>query len=168
MHKLLLAALLNLFFIVSNAAFLKDTTFISYEDFSRLSKNDIKQRFGKDDESKRLITDYYKHNRKGLKKLWGIIPLTAIGSYFAVIGSNATNGMGGTVGLVLAILFLLPASILLITLLASLSGRKKRDSKKTVLRGFEAIFSNKIVNKKSTFLFMLAKSCNLTILFLDE
>jgi hypothetical protein len=143
MHKLLLAALLNLSFIVSNAAFLKDTTFISYEDFSRLSKNDIKQRFGKDDESKRLITDYYKHNRKGLKKLWGIIPLTAIGSYFAVIGSNATNGMGSTVGLVLAILFLLPASILLIALLASLSGRKKRDSKKLFYEELKRYFLTK-------------------------
>jgi hypothetical protein len=143
MHKLLLAALLNLFFIVSNAAFLKDTTFISYEDFSRLSKNDIKQRFGKDDESKRLITDYYKHNRKGLKKLWGIIPLTAIGSYFAVIGTNATNGMGSTVGLVLAILFLLPASILLIALLASLSGRKKRDLKKLFYEELKQYFLTK-------------------------
>src|SRR4051794_26347763 len=116
MHKFVIAALLSCFLNNSNAAFLKDTSFISYKEFSALSKKQIKQQFGTDDESKQIIHNYYKPEGRKLKLLWGIIPLTAIGTYFAIIGANATNGMGGTVGLVLAILFLLPAAILLIAL----------------------------------------------------
>lgn len=142
MHKLFLSALLSLSFLVSNAAFLKDTTFISYKEFSHLSKKEIKQRFGKDNVSQKIITDYYKHNRKGLKLLWGIIPLTAIGSYFATISGNAANGMGSTVGLVLAILFLLPASILLIALLISLFNGEKGHSKKLLYEKLQQYFNS--------------------------
>lgn len=141
MHKLLLTALLTISF-VANATLPKDTAFISYEEFSGLSKKEITERFGKDDESYKIIKDHYKHNRKPLKKLWGIIPLTAIGSYFAAVGANATNGMGSTVGLVLAILFLLPASILLISLLVSLLGRKRLQSKKLFYEELKQYFQS--------------------------
>lgn len=143
MHKSILASLLSLSFFASPAAFLKDTTFISYKEFSHLSKKEIKQRFGKDDDSHRLISSYYKHKRKPLKMLWGIIPLTALGSYFATVSANATNGMGSSVGLVLAVLFLLPAAVLLIALLRSLLHRRKGYAKKLLYEELKQYFGRR-------------------------
>jgi len=112
-------------FLFSKAAFIKDTSFITYKEFSHLSKKEIIEQFYKDDDSKIIINNYYKHKRRGTGLLFGIVPLTAIGIYFANLSANATNGMGSTVGLVLAILFLLPALILTIKFLFGFVFKKK-------------------------------------------
>jgi uncharacterized membrane protein (DUF485 family) len=143
MYKLLLAALFSLSAIMASAAFSKDTSFTSYKEFAQLSKKEVKQQFGKDEQSKKIINTYYKKNRQGLQLLWGIVPLTGIGTYFAILSANASNGMGSTVGLVLAILFLLPAFILTIIMVASLLGRKNDYLKKRFYEELKAYFLSK-------------------------
>src|SRR5688500_16773408 len=98
-----------LFVVILSVAFLNvkaatsDTTFIDYESFSRLSKREIKQRFGTDDAARGIIRDHYRGKSEGWG--WSIPALigNSAGVYFSILAANATNGMASTVGLVLAI-----------------------------------------------------------------
>ncbi len=123
----LLAAFMVIFFIGADvkAAFVKDTSFVSYQYFSGLSKKKIEKEFGKDENSRLIIKTHYKQKNKGLGILFGLIPLTAIGTYFAQLAANATNGMGSTVGLILALAFLIPALFVLTIFLKDYVFRKK-------------------------------------------
>ena len=143
MQKLFLAVLINFSFVILHGASFQDTTFIGYNAFSKLRKKEIKQQFAIDKQSEKIISNYYKHNRNALKSLLAIIPLTTIGTYFAIWAAKATNGMASTVSLVLAILFLLPASILLLYLFVSLASRKRRLSKKLLYEELKQYFQTR-------------------------
>jgi hypothetical protein len=88
-----------------------DTSFISYNDFQKLSKREIKKQFGTDEQSKTIINNFYQAKHKGLGWLIPAVILNGGGTYFAILGANATNGMGGVVGLVLAITLFIPGLI---------------------------------------------------------
>ena len=127
MHRFILTVLISLCFVSAQATFPQDTSFIRYNAFSHLSKKEVKQQFGKDEASRTIIQNHYRHNRNPLNKLYAVIPLTAMGTYFAILAGSATNGMGSVVLLVLALIFLLPALAFLLTLVIELiSGKSSK------------------------------------------
>ncbi|MCE3282681.1 MAG: hypothetical protein K0Q66_1418 [Chitinophagaceae bacterium] len=102
MKQLILVFLFSAVFFGGKAAS-SDTAFVDYETFRRLSKREIKERFGTDDAARGIIRDHYRGKTEGWG--WSIPALVGNGAgvYFSILASNATNGMGSTVGLVLAI-----------------------------------------------------------------
>jgi hypothetical protein len=130
MQILLLFVMFSFAFETSRASFAQDTSFINYKDLSGLSRKEVKRQFYQDVDRGKMTDSYNRHRNKGWGLLFWIVPLVAVGTFFAVTASHATNGMAGTINVVLAVAFLLPALLLTIKLITRLISKKHSYYKK--------------------------------------
>lgn len=123
MQKLVLLLVASCFITIAEGAYIKDTTFPSYNTFSALSRKEITRQFGTDEGSKRIIREHYRNHGW----LWALPALILNGGavYFFNLSAKASTGMASVVGLVLGIILVIPGLISLYKFLRSFMFAKK-------------------------------------------